>query len=191
MSGLNTPPVSGGGTLPRPESESSYAALRAAGQELMEIALQEGIDSHAPLGRWIRTLKVAMDAQALLCLAVSRETREANTVADSSLAARTKDLETREQVMQDLTAQLTQSFEAVRTLHLSTETRRCSPQENTLISTFTPLPRSWAKAQQNKRTICLKNPVSPSAHLRRPRRPVNGCLPCDWTMTRRGHRKLP
>ncbi|QEO18772.1 hypothetical protein [Acetobacter vaccinii] len=123
VSGLNTPPVSGGGNLPRPESESSYAALREAGQELMEIALQEGIDSHAPLGLWIRTLKGAMDAQALLCLAVSRETREANTVADSSLAARNEDLDIRQQIMQDLTVQLKQSLEAVRTLHLSTENR--------------------------------------------------------------------
>jgi len=48
------------------------AELAEAGRQMEEAARLEGIDDHAPLGRWIRTLRMAMDANAAVSIAATK-----------------------------------------------------------------------------------------------------------------------
>ncbi|WP_336718599.1 hypothetical protein [Asaia bogorensis] len=47
------------------------AQLAKAGREMEEAARLEGIDDHGPLGRWIKTVRMAMDTQVAVSMAAA------------------------------------------------------------------------------------------------------------------------
>ncbi|WP_338332676.1 hypothetical protein [Acetobacter sp. LMG 32666] len=91
-------------------------ALLEAGKSLEQAAQLEGIDEHTPLGRWIISVRAAMDAQARLVQASSAQMESFEARLERIIALAKQDTE-------HLRALLEKGFDSIQTLQNTGEVK--------------------------------------------------------------------